>query len=109
MRAAIGVYQSLLKFLENVDAEAVARGETQDKSVDSHFRSGVYLGNGVLNMILSLMPGKLQTFVELFGYKGNRQAALELLSMPGGWSKDSVEPAISIGTHVNLLAIISLG
>lgn len=102
MRTAISVYQSLFKFLQAVDAEAIARGEAQDTTIDPHFRSGVYLGNGMLNLILSLMPGKLQTFVELFGYKGNRQVALELLSIPGGWSKDSSGPSVSIGAHVPL-------
>lgn len=101
MRVAISVYKSLFKFLQVVDAEAVARGEVRDTTIDPHFRSGVYLGNGMLNLILSLMPGKLQTLVELFGYKGNRQVALELLSIPGGWSQDSPEPSIPIGMHVS--------
>lgn len=99
MRTTIGVYKSLLKFLETVDAEAAARGEGPiDKSIDAHFRSGVYLGNGMLNMTLSLMPGKLQTIVELLGYKGDRHLALKLLSISGGWSEESPEPAVSIGT-----------
>ena len=99
MRTTIGVYKSLLKYLDAVDTEAQARGEgPQDKSIDPHFRSGVYLGNGAMNMILSLMPGKLQTLAELLGYKGDRQVALRLLSLPGGWTKDSAEPSVSIRT-----------
>lgn len=98
MRTTIGVYKSLLKYIEIVDAEAVARGEgPNDKSVDAHFRSGVYLGNGMLNLVLSLMPGKLQTLVELLGYKGDRHVALELLALSGGWSVESAGPAVSIG------------
>ena len=97
MRATVTIYKSLLKFLETVDAEAETRGEGPiDKSIDPHFRSGVYLGNGVFNLILSLMPGKLQTLVELFGYKGDRQVALDFLAIPGGWSKDKAEPGVSI-------------
>jgi len=97
MRTTISIYKSLLKFLETVDAEAEARGDgPEDESIDHHFRSGVYLGNGVLNLTLSLMPGKLQTVAELFGYKGDRQVALKYLSLPGGWTKDSAEPSISI-------------
>jgi hypothetical protein len=103
MRTTIGVYKSLLKFLDTVDAEAEARGEgSQDQSIDPHFRSGVYLGNGVLNLILSLMPGKLQTLAELFGYKGDRQLALRFLSLPGGWTKDSAEPSVPIRMSVGL-------
>ena len=109
MRATIGVYKSLLKFLETVDAEAEARGAgPEDKTIDVHFRSGVYLGNGVLNMILSLMPGKLQTIAELFGYKGDRQMALRFLSLPGGWSKDSAEPSVSISESLIICYTLSL-
>lgn len=109
MRATIGVYKSLLKFLETVDAEAEARGAgPEDKTIDVHFRSGVYLGNGVLNMILSLMPGKLQTIAELFGYKGDRQMALRFLSLPGGWSKDSAEPSVSIRESLIICYTLSL-
>jgi Protein of unknown function (DUF3808) len=104
MRTTIGVYKSLLKFLDTADAEAEARGEgPQDQSIDPHFRSGVCLGNGVLNLILSLMPGKLQTLAELFGYKGDRQLALRFLSLPGGWTKDSEEPSVAIRTSITLL------
>jgi hypothetical protein len=103
MRTTISVYKSLLKFLDTVDAEAEARGEgPEDKSIDAHFRSGVYLGNGVMNLILSLMPGKLQTLAELLGYKGDRQVALRFLSVPGGWTKDSAEPSVSIRKFVVL-------
>lgn len=98
MRTTIGVYKALMKYIEVVDAEAVARGEGPvDKSVDAHFRSGVYLGNGMLNLTLSLMPGRLQTIVELLGYKGDRHVALELLALSGGWSDKSNEPTVSIG------------
>ncbi|KAF7982688.1 hypothetical protein HWV62_27180 [Athelia sp. TMB] len=97
MRTTIGVYKSLMKYLEVVDAEAIARGEGPvDKSIDAHFRSGVYLGNGMLNLILSLMPGKLQTLVELLGYKGDRHVALDLLALSGGWSAESNQPSVSI-------------
>ena len=106
MRTTIGVYKSLMKYLEVVDAEAVARGEGPvDKSIDAHFRSGVYLGNGMLNLILSLMPGKLQTLVELLGYKGDRHVALDLLALSGGWSVESNQPSVSIGKLAVLLVL----
>ncbi|KAJ7588059.1 hypothetical protein C8J56DRAFT_827293 [Mycena floridula] len=97
MRTTINIYRQLYKFVETMDAEAVARGEGPiDKSIDAHFRSGAYLGMGMSILILSLMPSKLLTIVELFGYKGDRHEALEILYRAGGWSKDSDEP--SIGT-----------
>ena len=48
----------------------------EDKSMDAHFRSGFYLGNGVMHMILSLMPGKPHIVAGLLGYQGDRQVAL---------------------------------
>jgi hypothetical protein len=96
MRSTISIYRLLGKFLEVVDAEAQERGEgPEDKSIDAHFRSGVYLGVGMSNLILSLMPTKLLTIVELFGYRGDRRVGLELLAKAGGWTRDSDEPSVS--------------
>ncbi|KAK7451747.1 hypothetical protein VKT23_012426 [Stygiomarasmius scandens] len=96
MRTTITVYRTLLKFVNTMDAESLANGgPPEDPSIDAHFRSGVYLGAGMATLILSLLPQKLLTIVELFGYKGDRKEALELLCRAGGWSADSSEPAVS--------------
>ncbi|EGO03118.1 hypothetical protein SERLA73DRAFT_176637 [Serpula lacrymans var. lacrymans S7.3] len=96
MRTTMNIYRQLGKFLDAVDAEAQARGEgSEDKSIDADFRSGVYLGLGMSNLILSMMPGKLLTLVELFGYKGDRHLGLEVLQRAGGWTKDSSTPSVS--------------
>jgi len=98
MRTTITVYRTLLKFVNAMDAESLANGgPPEDPSIDAHFRSGVYLGAGMATLILSLLPQKLLTIVELFGYKGDRKEALELLCRAGGWSADSSEPAVSTG------------
>jgi hypothetical protein len=47
------------------------------------------------------MPGKLQTLVELFGYKGDRRVGLELLAKPGGWTEQSTEPSVSAGMFLS--------
>lgn len=52
---------------------------------DEDFRSGVYLGMGVVHLILSLLPSKVLPILELFGYKGDRTTALRLLEKAGGW------------------------
>ncbi|KAF9067920.1 hypothetical protein BDP27DRAFT_1327995 [Rhodocollybia butyracea] len=96
MRTTIQVYRTLLKYINTMDAESVANGgPAEDPSIDAHFRSGVYLGAGMSTLILSLLPTKLLTIVELFGYKGDRREALEILCRAGGWSKDSDEPGLS--------------
>ncbi|KAF8623319.1 hypothetical protein AX17_007460 [Amanita inopinata Kibby_2008] len=94
MRTLIGIYRQLGQYLDTLDAEARANGDPQDNSIDHHFRSGVYLGLGMSHIILSLMPSRLQTLVELFGYKGDRHLGLSLLMKAGGWSHDSDEPSI---------------
>ncbi|XP_006464184.1 hypothetical protein AGABI2DRAFT_194724 [Agaricus bisporus var. bisporus H97] len=96
MRTTIGIYRQLGQFLDSADAEAVAAGHgPTDKTIDIHFRSGVYLGIGMSHLILSLMPGKLMTFVELFGYRGDRKLGLKALMKAGGWTQEKEEPEIS--------------
>ena len=56
MRTTFNVYRQLGKFMDQADADARARGEPYDKSLDAHFRSGVLLGVGISNIILSLLP-----------------------------------------------------
>ena len=101
MRAAIAIYRQLGQYIDQMDAAYTTSLNSSeplcDPSIDSHFRSGVYLGVGTCNIVLSMMPGKLMTLVELFGYKGDRKVGLDLLMKAGGWVKDSDEPKIGIG------------
>ncbi|KII86100.1 hypothetical protein PLICRDRAFT_56563 [Plicaturopsis crispa FD-325 SS-3] len=95
-RTTINVYLSLGKYVALLDEEAGRRGEgPEDKSLDKDFRSGVQLGVGASNMLLSLMPKTVVSVAELFGYHGDRETGLRLLMDAGGWSKESSEPTIS--------------
>ncbi|KAG6826432.1 hypothetical protein H0H93_016509, partial [Arthromyces matolae] len=87
MRTTLTVYRHLGAFLDEVDA---AHGG-EDPTIDADFRSGVYLGVGMCNIILSLIPGKLQTLVELLGYHGDRKKGLEILMRVGGWSSTTLD------------------
>ncbi|KAF4567143.1 hypothetical protein EYR40_006137 [Pleurotus pulmonarius] len=114
MRTTISIYRKLYDYIEHVDAEytvshppssstspsetyttSTGTQVTQDPAIDPHFRTGVYLGVGMSNIILSLMPARLASIVELFGYKGDRKWGLELLMRAGGWGPDGQEPNIS--------------
>ncbi|KAI0691814.1 hypothetical protein BC835DRAFT_1430711 [Cytidiella melzeri] len=96
MRTAFNIYRQLGKFLEEADAAAQAAGKgPEDKSIDVHLRSGVYLGVGMSHLILSMLPSKLLTLVELFGYKGDRHIGLNTLYRAGGWTAESSEPAVT--------------
>ena len=112
MRTTMTIYRSLGAFIDDADAAYTAslsstpstpftpftpsfksksnpktQAIVEDPSIDRHFRSGVYLGIGMSNIILSLMPGKLATLVELFGYKGDRTLGLKMLMRAGGWGE----------------------
>ena len=109
MRTAFNIYRQLGKFLEEVDAAAQAAGKgPEDTSIDAHFRSGVQLGVGMSNLLLSMMPSRLLALIELFGYKGDRQIGLQTLYKAGGWTKDSDLPSISTGETVSPLSSRSI-
>lgn len=91
------IYLELGRYLDIVDAEAQARDEgPEDISIDKNFRSGMELGVGACNLLLSLMPDRLLSVTEIFGYKGDREAGLQLLMKAGGWVKGEREPRVSI-------------
>ncbi|KAJ1953911.1 hypothetical protein EC988_002724, partial [Linderina pennispora] len=56
--------------------------------VDDHFVSGTYLGMGVFNLILSMLPARLLRFVEFVGFSADRKLGLELLAIAAGWRSD---------------------
>lgn len=93
LRTTFTTYRLLNSFLNTVDAEAKERGEPEDTSIDQDFRSGVLLGAGMSNVILSLLPQRLLSVVELFGFKGNRKEGLELMYRAGGWREASERDA----------------
>ena len=101
MRATFAIYRQLGQYLDHMDAMYTTSMNSSkllsDPSIDIHFRSGVYLGVGICNMILSLMPGKLMAVVKLFGYRGDRKVALESLMKAGGWVEGSDEPQVGAG------------
>ena len=55
-----------------------------------------------------MMPGKLLSIVELFGYKGDRTTGLAYLNKSGGWSSDTNEPSISKGIFTSRFCICVL-
>jgi hypothetical protein len=50
------------------------------------------------SLILSLLPSRVLSIVELFGYIGDRHEALKILMQAGGWTEGEadMEPAVSI-------------
>ena len=80
MRNAYGIYRSLQKYVD--------WSEDKGERLDEDFKSGVYLGNGLISMILGLVPGKVLKIMEIFGYTGDTAWAMKTLSKAGQWSAD---------------------
>lgn len=91
MRNAYGIYRSLSKYVEWADKKASGK---RDETIDEDFRSGVYLGNGLISMILGLLPGKVLKIMEVFGYTGDTAWALKTLARAGDWSEKSDKPGM---------------
>jgi hypothetical protein len=62
MRNAYAIYRTLAKFVEMADK---AHGGGEDPSIDQDFRSGVFLGNGLISLILSLLPSTVLKIMEV--------------------------------------------
>ncbi|KAJ2061809.1 hypothetical protein GGI17_002879 [Coemansia sp. S146] len=84
VRSAYATYRGCYAYIQDVYAEG--------GTVDDHFVSGTYLGMGIFNLILSMLPAKLLRFIELVGFSADRKLGLELLALAAGWRSD---PAIS--------------
>lgn len=94
MRNAYGVYRSLAKYVDTADSKASGN---RDDDIDEDFRSGVYLGSGLITMILGLLPGKILGLMSAFGYEGDTKAGLQTLMRAGGWKASGQDrPAIGI-------------
>ncbi|GAA5901953.1 hypothetical protein JCM5296_006311 [Sporobolomyces johnsonii] len=91
MRNAYAIYRTLAKYVEGVDAAYSGPG-AEDPSIDQDFRSGVRLGNGMISLILSLLPSTVLKIMEVFGFTGDRDWALSTLMKAGGWKAGVKEP-----------------
>lgn len=86
MRNAYGIYRSLGKYVEHADSKAPGRF---DKGIDQDFRSGAFLGNGLISLILGLLPSKVLKIMDVFGYSGDTKEGLNILMKAGGWTEQS--------------------
>ncbi|KAJ9475902.1 Phosphatidylinositol transfer protein CSR1 [Pseudozyma hubeiensis] len=99
LRSAYFQVRELFRFVEAVDAEA-EEAEVSGKRadvihLDQDFRSGVYLGNAVCSLVLSMLPKNTLKIMEGFGFVGDRKFSLDLFARAGGWSKSKPLPTIS--------------
>ncbi|GAA6051719.1 hypothetical protein JCM3770_002699 [Rhodotorula araucariae] len=93
MRNAYAIYRTLAKYVETTDQEYTGPGD-EDPAIDQDFRSGVRLGNGMISLILSLLPSAVLKIMEVFGFTGDREWALSTLMKAGGWKAGVKEPTM---------------
>lgn len=120
MRNAYAIFRTLAKFVETADLAYTALNPRrpfsptspsassaspstpssatqellEDPSIDQDFRSGVFFGNGLISMILSLLPSTLLKIMEVFGFTGDREYALATLMKGGKWTAGQKEPGM---------------
>jgi hypothetical protein len=54
-------------------------GKDLERGVDVHWLSGVQLGVGLFNLIISLLPPRILSLAKFVGYSGNRRFGLALI------------------------------
>ncbi|KAJ3151624.1 hypothetical protein HDU86_006043 [Geranomyces michiganensis] len=83
IRTAYNTYKSCYRFLQRTfDEEGGAEGLVKN-NVDEHFVSGILLGVGSFNVILSMLPAKVLRLFELIGFSGDRDFGLSRLEIGG--------------------------
>ncbi|KAI8088521.1 hypothetical protein BDF21DRAFT_378735 [Thamnidium elegans] len=85
VRASYNTYKTLQKFLNHVREQASQGKDVSECGVDDHFTSGVSLGVGLFNLIISLLPSSVMKVVEFIGFTSDRTYGMEILEAVGGW------------------------
>lgn len=98
LRSSYFTMRELLEFVEYCDGEAEEAqisGRRAEYTIDQDFRSGVYVGNGMCSLVLSLLPKRALKLMEGFGFVGDRKFSLDIFARAGGWTKSKPLPTIS--------------
>ncbi|KAI8138446.1 hypothetical protein BJV82DRAFT_523321 [Fennellomyces sp. T-0311] len=85
IRNSYNTYRHLEKYVEFVKEEAAAGKDTTCYQLDDHFTSGVALGIGCFNIVLSLLPATVLKVAEFIGFSSDRNHGLSVLESIGDW------------------------
>ncbi|KAI9301533.1 hypothetical protein BJ944DRAFT_168905 [Cunninghamella echinulata] len=88
IRNSYNTYIMLEKYIAFVQQEAAKGKDVKKYELDDHFTSGVCLGIGCFNIILSMLPSSVIKVVEFIGFTVNRAHGLETLVSAGDWYHD---------------------
>lgn len=87
VRASYNTYKVLQAFLNQVREDALQGKDVSSCEVDDHFTSGVSLGVGLFNIVISLLPNSVMKIVEFIGFTSDRTYGMEMLETTGGWEE----------------------
>ena len=93
VRASYYTYKTLQKYLNHVREQALLGKDVSSCGVDDHFTSGVSLGVGLFNLMISLLPSSLVKLVNFIGFSSDRAYGMEVLEAVGGWEEYANLPA----------------
>lgn len=72
IRACYQRYKECMQMMET-------RRQWQSDQARKHFESGVRMGHGIFNLLMSYLPRRVLRFLEYVGFSGNRSVAVEEL------------------------------
>jgi hypothetical protein len=94
VRSSYNTYKALQKYLNHVRNEAMLGKDISSCGLDDHFTSGVSLGVGLFNLMISLLPNSVMKLVEFIGFTSDRAFGMETLEAVGGWEEyDGLAPS----------------
>ncbi|KAI9016472.1 hypothetical protein CLU79DRAFT_762701 [Phycomyces nitens] len=85
IRSSYNTYCTLEKFVSYVQHEAEEGKDVSAYKLDDHFTSGVALGVGCFNLVLSMMPPSVVKVAEFVGFSFDRAHGMAMLESIGGW------------------------
>ncbi|KAI8890752.1 hypothetical protein K501DRAFT_206052, partial [Backusella circina FSU 941] len=92
VRQSYNTYKLLEKFMEQVRMEALEGKDVSAYELDDHFTSGVALGIGLFNIMISLLPTSVLKVAQFIGFTNDRPYGMEMLESVGGWEEYSGLP-----------------
>ncbi|KAI9019299.1 hypothetical protein CLU79DRAFT_818532 [Phycomyces nitens] len=87
VRNSYNTYKILEKYVDFVNKEAEQGKDVSAYGLDDHFTSGVALGVGCFNIMLSMLPTSVLRVVEFIGFSSDRAHGLSMLESIGGWEE----------------------
>lgn len=84
IKQSYATYKACYKFMAKTFAEG-GPAALVENNIDSIFVTGIYLGIGGFNLILSLLPERLLKLFEFIGFSGQLEFGMQCLAIGGVW------------------------